>query len=332
VNDSGRWRRVGLGTAVLAVVIAAGTIGYMALGLGFLDALYQTITTLTTVGFREVGSPTAAFRAFTIVLILVGVGATLYTVTALMETLLETRIDDTYRRRRMQRQIDEMRDHVIVCGYGQVGRSIVQIVRNNAKEVVVVDRDEARCHASGGAFVVGDATDDDVLQHAGIAHAATLVLATDNDVDNVYVALSARALRSDLFIVARASEAAAEPKLRQAGADRVVNPQHIGGMRMATTFLQPTVVEFIDVVMHDQELEVRLEELELHSGSELVDTHLDHAAVRERTGAVLLAVRPHGGRFITNPTDEKPLHEGDKIIALGTQEQLDKLRSLTGSR
>jgi voltage-gated potassium channel len=332
VNENNRWRRVALGVAILLVVVTVGVIGYTALGLGFLDALYQTVTTLTTVGFREVGEPTAAFRAFTIALIVLGVGATLYTVTALMETLLESRINDTYRRRRMQHNIADMRGHVIVCGYGQVGRSIVQIVRNADRPVVVVDRVESRCESCGEPFVVGDATDDDVLRQAGIERASTLVLATDNDVDNVYVALSARAMRADLFIVARASEAAAEPKLRQAGADRVVNPQQIGGMRMATTFLQPTVVEFLDVVMHDRDLEVRLEELELRAGSDLVDTHLDHNSVRERTGAVLLAVRPQGGGFVTSPIDQKPLHPGDTLIALGTEEQLKALRRLTAPR
>lgn len=319
------WRRVQLGVALLLVVVVAGTVGYVLLGLSLLDALYQTVTTVTTVGFREMGDTTSAWKLFTIVLVLVGASTVLYTLSVLLETLLEGRLTDQVRRRRMARDIAALQDHVIICGYGRVGQAIAGYLAAAGKPLVIVDSDPARALGNPQPFIEGDATSDDVLLAAGLARADTLIAATDTDAANLYITLSARALRADLFIVARARVESAEAKLRQAGADRVVNPQLIGGNRIAALTLQPHVAEFIDVVMHDGSLEFRLEELVIPSGSALAGRSLRDAHIRDRTGAMVLAIRRPDGSFLTNPEPATLLHAGEVLIAIGTREQLAKL-------
>ena len=217
---------------MFALVIAGGTFGYYRLGLTAGEALYQTVITITTVGYREIGTVTGEYMAFTVLLILFGVGTALYTLGVLIESLFEGRLDDEIRRRRMQKQIDRLSGHVVLCGFGQVGRAIHREMAAAGRTVVVVDRrefdEEALAHS-----VVGEATDDDVLVSAGLERASDLVLALDSDVDNLYVALTARSMCPGLFIVARSNNSSAEPKLRQAGVDRVVNTHEIGGSRMA---------------------------------------------------------------------------------------------------
>lgn len=306
-------------------MLAAGTLAYSLLGLSLLDALYQTVTTISTVGFREYGETDAAWKITTLVVILVGVGAALYTLGVFLETLVEGRLTDRLERRRTTRRIAEMEGHVIVCGWGRVGRTIAAHLQGAGVEVVVVDNDPTRMALVGGVAVEGDATDDEVLREAGIERAATLIAALSTDADNLYITLSARALRPDLFIVARARLEAAEPKLAQAGANRVVNPQKIGGARMAALAIQPGVADFLDVVMHDGSLEFRLGEVPLRPGSSLIGRTLRSAQIRDRTGALILAVRAQDGTFLTNPTPEVELRAAQTLIAIGTEAQLKAL-------
>lgn len=320
------WQRVRLSAVLLGVVILAGTLAYLLLGLSLLDAIYQTVTTISTVGFREYGeSDRVAWKLTTMVLILVGVGAALYTLGVFLETLVEGRLTDRLERRRVTRRIGAMEGHVIVCGWGRVGRTIAEHLHGNGTEVVVVDRDPERVAMVNGPAIEGDATDDDVLRAAGIERAATLIAALSTDADNLYATMSARALRPELFIVARARLEAADPKLIQAGANRVVNPQKIGGARMAALAVQPAVADFLDVVMHDGSLEFRLGEVQLREGSALVGHTLRDAQIRDRTGAMILAVRDAGGRFLTNPSPDVELEANQLLIAIGTGVQLKAL-------
>lgn len=310
---------------VLVAVTLAGTAAYMVLGLSALDALYQTVTTISTVGFREYGDIDAAWKITTLVVILVGAGTALYTLGVFLETLVEGRLTDRLGRRRTQRRIAAMDGHVIVCGWGRVGRTIAAHLQGAGAEVVVVDNDPSRVALVDGPAVEGDATDDNVLRAAGIERAATLIAALSTDADNLYITLSARALRPDLFIVARARTEASEPKLAQAGANRVVNPQKIGGARMAALAIQPAVADFLDVVMHDGSLEFRLGEVPLQPGSALVGRTLRDTQIRDRTGALILAVRDTEGTFLTNPSPEVVLRADELLIAVGTEVQLKAL-------
>ena len=285
-----------------------GTVGYVVLGFSLLDALYQTVTTVTTVGFREVEPLSTTGKVFTMALIVVGVGTAFYTLGVVIETLLEDRLPDIFGRRRMKRRISAMKDHVIVCGWGRVGRAIARELVEGDAEAVIIDNDPDRLRDVPHAVLFGDATEDQVLEQAGIRQA--------------------RALNPDLFIVGRVRVEENEEKLRRAGADRVVNPQSIGGARMAAFVLQPHVTEFLDVVMHDRDIEFRLEEVAVPERSPIEGASIREAHVRDRTGALVLALRDRDGTFTTNPVPETLLRAGQVVIAIGTPADLDALEQL----
>ena len=319
------FRRVRIGLGALALVLVVGTAGYLLFGFDLLDAVYQTVITVTTVGFNSPHRLGAGSKAFTIVLILVGVGVALYTFSAVLEVLIEGHMRDLVRRRKMERDIARMDRHVIVCGWGRVGREVARFLTNAGRDVVVIDRDPERLSEVPYASIHGDVTDDEILRQAGIDRAATLVAALDTDADNLYVTLAAKSMRPDLQIIARARNESSEPKLVRAGADRVVNPQVLGGDRMASFVTQPHVVDFVDVVMHDGTLKFRLEELAVSAVSPLAGSTLRSAHLRDRTGALVLAIRRPDGGFVTNPSPEDIIEAGDVLISVGTAEQLGAL-------
>jgi voltage-gated potassium channel len=328
------WRRPRLAIVALAAIVVAGTVGYFLLGFGALDALYQTVTTITTVGFREVEPLSSTGKVFTMVLIVLGVGTALYGLSVIIETVLEGELPELFGRRRMERRITGMHDHVVVCGWGRVGQAIVRDIEAMGGAVVVVDRDAGRVEQTNHPAIVGDATEDETLRRAGIDRARALVAALESDAGNLFVTLSARALRSDLFIVARVRVESNTDKLRRAGADRIVNPQSIGGARMAAYVLQPHVTEFLDVVMHERGVEFRLEEFVVPDGSPLAGASIREGHIRDRTGALVLALRDEDGAFATNPPPETVIRPGQVIIAVGTPldlENLAKLADGTGS-
>lgn len=225
----------------------------------------------------------------------------------------------------MEHSIASMHDHVIVCGWGRVGRSIGAEVLTSDHRLVVVELDASGVSHEEYPVVIGDASNDEVLRAAGIERATSLVAAVENDAANSFIVLSARALRPDLFIVARARSADSEQKLLRAGADRVVNPQSIGGARMAAFVLRPHVAEFVDVVMHERHVEFRLEEVSISAGSRIADRTLREAHLRDETGALVLALRDSDGSFHTNPAPDTVMRVGQVVIAIGTQTELDHL-------
>lgn len=323
-------RRILLALGMVLGVILAGTIGYIALGFNVLDAVYQTVTTITTVGFREIHPLDHAGKIFTIVLILAGVGTVLYAFGVVLETLVEGGLRRDIGRRRMERTIAKMTGHTIVCGWGRVGRAVGGYLAGQGGDVVVVDANPQRLDTIPHPALVGDVTDDDVLRKAGLMRARALVAAINTDAENVYVTLSARALRPDLVIVARARTEESESKLLRAGATRVVNPQRIGGQRIAAAALQPYVVEFLDVVMHDGGLEFRLEEVPISADSWLAGRRLNEANLGE-IGALVLALRDRDGVFVANPPMHTPLEAGHVLIAIGTASQLSALEQAAGA-
>src|SRR5690348_3401397 len=209
-------RRMWIALLALALVLGGGTLGYWVIGLSLLDAVYQTVTTVSTVGFRELFPQTTGPEIFTIVLILAGVGTVIYAFGVLLEAVIEGDLFDIWGRQRMEKKISQLTDHVIVCGFGRVGRSIARHLASANDDFVVVDQDAQRLDGTGYLTIAGDATDDEVLREAGIARARALVAATSTDTVNVYLSLSGRALRPDLFIVARARDTESEPKLLRA--------------------------------------------------------------------------------------------------------------------
>jgi voltage-gated potassium channel len=294
-----------------------------------LDAAYQTVTTVTTVGIGEVRPFDSSAKAFSIALSIVGVSAGLFTLGAVFEEQMEETIARVGRRR-MDRQIERLSDHTVLCGYGRVGAQLARHLVVRGVSLVVVDLDERRCAvaADHGALVVtGSSTEDDILLAAGVRRASVLIASLGSDADAIATVLSARVLNPDLRIIARANEVSAEAKLVRAGCDHVVNPLSQGARQMAAFAQQPAVAHFLEVV-HDTSIEFRLEEIELTKSSPLAGKSLGDAELRPRTGALVLALRHRDGRFDSNPASSTLLEAGTTLIAIGTDEQLAALERL----
>ncbi len=324
--------RLRLAALGVALVVVGGTAGYMAFGLSLLDALYQTVTTVTTVGFRELGVFGPPEQLFTIVLIVVGVGLVLYTFTLVVQVVVEGQLSEMVGRRRMDRKIADMSGHVVLCGWGRVGRAVAGDLAQAGKQVVIVDSNADRVQGVQYPTVVGDATLDQTLRAAGIERAGTLVAALADDAANLFVTLSGRTLNPDLFIVARARQEDSIDKLNRAGADRVVNPQELGAARMASFVVRPHVAEFIDVVMHERSMEFRMQEVVIPAGSKLAGHNLRDLDLRQQAGVLVLAVRDEGGVFRSNPDPDTAIHSGDVVIAVGTEIDLGRLVTLAAGR
>ena len=326
------FRRVQVGLALLALVVVIGTVGYALLGFSLLDAFYQTVVTVSTVGYGFPHPIGDGVKAFTVVLILLGVGTALYTFTVTLEVLIDGHMRELIRRRRMDRDIGKMTGHVVICGWGRVGREVARYLGNAGQQIVVVDRDADRTAALGHATVTGDVTDDDTLLRAGIERAGTLIAALDTDADNLFVTVASRSFNPGIHVIARARGESSEAKLLRVGADRVVNPQRLGGDRMAAFVTQPHVVDFVDVVMHDGSLEFRLEELPVDADSPLAGQTLRSSQVHGRTGCLVLAIRRPDGSFTPNPSPEVEVTSGDVLIGVGTTEQLAALKAYASER
>jgi voltage-gated potassium channel len=321
-------KRMAIAFGVLAVVIGAGTFGYWALGLDPLDALYQTVTTVSTVGFRAMFRFTGIAEIFTIVLILFGVGSVLYAFGVVLEALVEGHLFNLWGRRRMERRISDLSGHVIVCGWGRIGRAVAANLVAAGQEFVVIDQDSGRLAQVSHLKLVGDATDDALLRQAGIDRARALIATTSTDTTNLYLTLSGRALNPGLFIVARAQLPDSEPKLFRAGADRVVNPQAIGGARMVALVLQPHVAEFLDVITHSGQVEFRLAEISVSKDSPLAGRFLRDARVQEQTGAMVMALRGEDGSFVTDPGPDSLISGGQVLIVVGTSAEIEAVFAL----
>ncbi len=319
-------RRIEIALVGLVVVIVIGTGGYLVLGFTPLEALYQTVTTVATVGFREVHPLNAAGQVFTIGLIILGAGTVLYNLGVLVEAFTEGHLRQHLERRRMDRDIESMSGHVIICGHGRVGRAAAERLLVTGADVVVVDRDESRLSGVTTPHLVGDVTGDEVLLQAGILRARALIATLETDADTVYLTLSARALAPGLVIVARARTGDSKEKMLLAGATRAVNPQMMGGRRMATFALQPHVTEFIDLAMHDKELDFAIEEVLVLEGSPYAGRTLADLDPAGRSGATMLALREPGSTaFTPTPGPERRLLPGTVLIVFGSRTQTDEL-------
>ncbi len=322
------FRRVRIALVAVGLVYVAGTIGFLTLGYGLLDALYQTAATISTLGFESRHGLSAADKGFLIGLIIIGVGTTLYAFSSVLELLVDGHVRALAGRRRMERDIARMTAHVIVCGCGRVGSEVSRFLSQSGRDVVVIDRDPSRLEGVTHPAILGDVADDETLRAAGIERAATLVAALDTDADNLYATVAAKSLNPSVTVVARARNVSSEIKLVRAGADRVVNPQRLGGDRMASFVLQPHVVDFVDVVMHDGGLEFRLAQCAVTPGSALSGRSLRSSGLHEATGALVLAIRRPDGSFTTDPSPEEVFTDGDVLISVGTSEQVAALAEL----
>lgn len=320
--------RLRVALSLFASVIVAGTAGYMLLaGMSFIDALYQTVTTLSTVGFRELKPFDTSEKLFTIFLILIGVGSALYTLTLIVQEALEGDIRSRFYVRRMQMQIDEMRDHYILCGFGRVGQEIARELCERGVDFVVIDQTpEAveRARAFGYKVIEGDASDDRTLNLAGLTLARCLLAASDSDSGNTYITLTAKSVNPRCFIVARAALPYNEEKLRLAGADRVISLYSMGGRRMVLSALQPLAADFMDTLAAGRHGDLLLAEFEVNDQNGLAGKSCG-ALIEGATNATLLGIRHRSGKLEVGPRNDTMLHEGDIVIVLAEESDIAAL-------
>ena len=327
----GMFGRLRTGFVLLSLVLMVGTVGYVWLeGQAPLRAFYAALLVVSTLGFSQVMPETTGGIVLTIGLIFSGVGTLYYLLGTFAETLIETSLG-TQRERRMERQIARLRGHHVICGYGRVGRHAAQELSSQGQPFVVIDSDPEMieyARAKGYAALLGDATEDRVLQQAGLKHAKGLLIATASDASNVFITLSARTFNQKLLIIARASDESAESKLLKAGADKVIAPEVVGGQRMAALALRPETTDLVDTLTLSQDNHSWIDEALIDPSSELCGVTLGNAHIHSRTGAQVIAIRHADGTLITNPSGQEPLQAGDVLISVGDRDQLAHVEAL----
>jgi voltage-gated potassium channel len=323
------WRRLAIGGTSALIVWAVGTVGYMTIeGFSFLEAVYQTITAVTTAGFGEINPLGSGGRIFTIIIIILGVIVILYVLTAVMQIAVEGELENVLGVRRMKGKIEALRDHYILCGFGRVGEEIIRdFIARDVPFVIVDSNPEAieRARKHDYLLVEGDATSDAVLLEAGIQRAYCLLAASDSDSGNTYIVLTAKALNPRLFVVARAGQAASTTPMLRAGADRVISPYSIGGRRMALSALQPLMVDFIDTLAAGHHGEQILAELEASKESGLAGMTIE-GCFQACPGATVLALQKASGAIHVGPRGATVLELNDRLIVLGDEAELECLR------
>jgi len=310
-------------------IVLLGTSGYMFIeNIRFIDALYMTVITLATVGFKEVKELDEIGKIFTIFLILSGFGVFTYTLTVGAKIIIEGEIKEVFKKRKMRKKIESLSGHYIICGYGRMGGIITKELKVNSIPVVIIEKNEGNISEDEELlYIIGDATHDHILKSAGIEKAKGLITVLPTDAENLYVVLSARELNQNLFIVARAVEKEAEAKLKRAGANRVVSPYFIGGLRIAHTVLRPTVVDFLEFATRSEYAEIQIEEIEVVPQSKLVGKTIAQSGIGRDIGVIIIGIKRADGRMKFNPTSQTLIKEGDTLIVVG---QTDKLSHLEG--
>ncbi len=314
------------------MVIAVGVLGYTYIDdYTFIDALYMTIITISTVGYGEVGELSDAGKLFTSGLILMSLFILGYTISILTQKLIRAQLSFFYSNNK-SRRFEKMENHTIVVGYGRNGKQVVNELLNLGKKLIVVDQDHNLVISNMGQpvrFIEGDATNDDILIKAGIKSAISLITTLPNDADNLYVVLTARSLKHDLKIISRASDESSEKKLRMAGVDSVVMPERVGGAHMATLIAQPDIVEFLEhLSVHSNTPTQLIEIMCSEFAGNVINKPIRDLGFRRRSGANIIGIKTNTGDFIVNPTPETKIMPNSKLFVLGTKEQIEYMKKL----
>jgi voltage-gated potassium channel len=335
VNHAFSFRRFGYAMAAMAFVLAVGTVGFRAsLHEPWLQSFYRAVVSSSLTGLDTVPSNDSS-RILTIFLVLAGITIFAYIGSLLVEAIARGVIGGMWVERKRRKAIEALRDHYIICGFGRVGRRVADEFRHENAPFVVLDFSESAKEAAeedGVLFLDGNGTDDDDLHEAGIERARGLIAASDDDADNLYITLSARAANENLLIVARASTEEASKKILRAGADRIVQPYQAAGRVMANLMLRPQVTAFVDVVTSATGTDLRFEEIEVTDACGQGGRSIKDIDIRKETGALVVALRKRDGTFDTTPTPDALLEVGDVLIAAGTESELRSLEELFAPR
>lgn len=316
----------------ITLVLAMGTAGFTLIeGYPVFDAFYMTLTTITTVGYAEIHPLDRAGRIFNTFIIIFGVSTIFVAVGAMTQTIIELEFADVLSKRRNKRMIDQLHNHYIVCGFGRVGRGAAAELQRAGEPFVVIDRNPERMEraASAGMLAIqADSTRDQTLREAGIERAKGLISALATDADNLFVILSAKGLNPKLYVVTRAAEEGADEKMRRAGADAVLAPYAIAGLRMAQSLLRPHVMQFLDLTTKNIGLDVDIEQIPVSETSEVVSRSIRDLQIRRELGVIVLAIRKRDGQMLFNPPAETVILGGDCLIVMGKPENLHRLEGL----
>ncbi|MBP2636122.1 MAG: TrkA-N domain protein [Firmicutes bacterium] len=314
-----------------AAILVVGIMGFMFFeNLTFYDAVYFTVVTIATVGFGDIVPKTPAGRLFTCLFIIVGVGLAYYTFMLVISLSIEGRLKDFFGRKKMNRRIAGLNNHIIVCGAGKVGGNVIRRLQEENQNFVVIEKDvqlyEELCEQKI-LTLHGDATLDEVLLQAGVKRAKGLITALSHDADNVYVTLTGKSLNPDMTIVARADRPEAEEKLSRAGATTVIFPSVMGGRQMVSAMIKPVIMDFVENLFYNQELHLDIAEVKVHAASPLVGKNFIENDIKGRFDSIVVAIK-RDEKLITNPPGTQVIQAGDIMIVLGQRATLSKLNAL----
>ena len=325
-------RQFRLALLSLTALAILGTLGYHILEQWpILDSLYMTVITLGTVGFKEVHELDATGKIFTICLVVFGVTIVFWAGTSLIEAVVGEQIWHEFQRKKMDKLLSKLTNHYIICGFGRMGQQIVKDLKLEGVPHAVIEKNPEQLPKlieQKIPYIEGNASDDEILKAAGIERANGLITVAPSDEDNVFITLSARALNPKLFIVARSIQEENEQKLKMAGANRVMSPYVMGGRRMATAVLRPNVLDFLDLAIHAEDVQMTMEELTINKGSEIIGKTLRQSGLKSSPkGVAVIALKRTSGKMMPNPSEEEILREGDVLIVLGAPDELLKVEN-----
>lgn len=327
--------RLSLALISLSVVVVAGTAGFHFIERwSWFDGFYMTLTTMTTIGYGEIHPLSRLGRIFNSFLIVGAVLAGGFTIAAFSQSLLEFEFGKAFGRRRMERELGKLSNHYIVCGAGRVGRTVTRALAARGQQCVLIEKDSGRARWAENEkipVIVGNASSEENLAKAHIDRAAGLVAAVSSDPENLYIVLTARGMRPNLKIIARASEEEATSKLMRAGASQVLSPYFFIGNRIAQLLLRPNVLDFIDTAIGTERLDIEIGEVRVSDASELAGKTFADSAIREQAGVIVLAVKDSAGAMTFNPAPSARIRPGDCLIVIGGDAQLKKLETLAGA-
>ena len=325
-------RHLKLCVLLLLLIIFIGVTGYMTIEhWGFLDALYMTVTTFTTVGYSEVHKVSDSGRMFTIFFIIIGVMYFLYIAGVIVQFMVEGQIRTILGRRSLDKKIDRLKNHYIVCGYGRIGKTLCTMLKRKAVDLVVIEKNQDLIPVmveDKTIYISGDAGDETNLIKAGIRHAKGLIAVLATDTDNVFLVLTARQLNPDLYIMANASHNESKPKLLAAGANRVELPYDMGAVSMAQRIIRPTVTNFLNLALAQKRKDIQMEEIPVSPSSELVNVMLKDSGIRQQFNLIIIAIKKSDDSMLFNPSFEAVIESGDTVIAVGQEENLKKLEKI----
>jgi voltage-gated potassium channel len=326
-------KRLIIAFLLLGLVFLLGISGYMIIeGWDFLDSIYMTVITIASVGYMEVNSLSSHGRVFTIFLIIFGMGVLLFGISTFTAFLVEGELSEMLRRRKMDKHIASLKEHYIVCGIGRIGRHIIGELHKTGRPFVAIDKNEEICKglsADGVICIKGDATSSAVLKAANAEYAKGVFCALHTDADNLLLILTVKGIHSGLKIIAKADENESENKMRKAGADGVVLPEFIGGLRMASEMIRPEAVGFLDKMLKGREDIYRVEDITITDGSRIAGKTLKSSGMLDKEGITLVAMRK-GDRHIFNPPPDEMIETGNALILIGEAKRVREIKNLAG--